>query len=245
MGKTPNISLPLSALPEVTISAGEMARALKVIAYKLNEWHLIDQESFSVLLGESSRLQRDRDATSWSLDIDRDNPVTFAESKDKNGNVIIPRLVCKGISVAQDQHELPPFLALDIAIEIDNVKREPVARWHVDLANEKESEMQPGPLVHLQYGGHNKGYRDKDHPLKEPRWCHPPMEVILLSEVVVANFHPEFWEELREDANWCDAISVGQKLCYTTYLRKMLNGLSISSKTLLHSMWASHWTAAA
>lgn len=193
-------------------------------------------------MSEVRRLQRNRDATSWHLEIDRDNPVTFATVKDKNGKPIFPRLVCKGIRVEQEQHHLPPFTALDIAIEVDDSEHCPVARWHVDLANDKETDMQPGPLIHLQYGGHMHGHRDKDHPLKIPRWCHPPMEIVLLCEVMAANFYTDIWEELREDLNWCRAVAVGQRLCYSAYLRKISMGFSVSSKTLLHSMWASQWT---
>jgi len=241
MASKPEILRGISLPPEITICAEEMANALSIVAHKLNHWNLINQEGFSVLLSEVARLQRQRTATSWGIDIDRETPVVFAQAEDKNGNAIYPRLVCAGITVKQDQHDRPPFSALDIAIEVNNPDRLPIARWHVDLANAKETEMQPGPLIHLQYGGHVHGHRELDHPLKEPRWCHPPMEIVLLCEVIVANFYPDYWELLREDMNWCQAISVGQKLCYSAYLRKMLTGFSVSSKTLLHSMWASDW----
>lgn len=227
--------------PEDTITAKAMGKALGTIAAKLDERGLITPNGFAALSGEALRLNRFKDSTTWSLEIDRYNPITFTETEDKNGASIFPQIVCEGINVCYQDPSYPPFIAFDIAIEIFDSNEAPVARWHVDLANENDGEMQSGPLTHLQYGGHVANHRDKDHPLKVPRWNHPPMDLILLCEVTAANFYPEKWEELREDPSWCSAISVGQKLCYTAYLKKMVSGLSVSSKTLLHSMWASEW----
>jgi len=227
--------------PDEAITAKVMAKALNTVATKLNEWGLVTPSGYSALVGEATRLGRFREETTWSLEIDRSNPIAFIESEDKNGNAIFPRIVCEGISVNYHHKSLPPFQAFDIAMEIVDETQSPVARWHIDLANEKDDGMQSGPLTHIQFGGHVQGHRDKDHPLKVPRWCHPPMDLILLCEVTAANFYTEFWEKLREDQNWCQAVSVGQRLCYSAYLRKMTSCLSVSSRTLLHSMWASEW----
>lgn len=223
------------------ISAKAMAKALNTVAVKLGEWGLITSQGMGALSTEAARLGRFKDKTEWSLEIDRSNPIVFDETKDKNGEPIFPRIVCEGIDVNYRHPEYPPFTAFDIAIEIVDQNQAPVARWHVDLANEKEDGMQSGPLTHIQFGGHVQGHREKDHPLKVPRWCHPPMDVILLCEVTAANFYPDEWTELREDPSWCQAVHLGQRLCYSAYLNKMSSSFAISNKTLLHSMWASEW----
>jgi len=227
--------------PEETVTAKDMARALNTVASKLDEWGLITPTGYSVLAGEARRLGRFKEGTIWQVEIDRSNPISFTESADKNGRPIFPRIVCEGISVDFHHKSLPPFHSFDIAMEIVDSKDEPVARWHIDLANEKDDGMQSGPLLHIQFGGHVQGFRDRDHPLKVPRWCHPPLDLILLCEVTAANFYTEYWEKLREDQNWCQAIAIGQKLCYSAYLRKLKSSLEVSSKSLLHSMWASEW----
>jgi len=223
------------------ISAKVMAKALNTVAAKLGEWGLVTSPGLGALTTEASRLNRFKDRTDWSLEIDRSNPICFAETKDKNGAAIFPRIVCEGITVNYQHPSYPPFTAFDIAIEVVDGDQAPVARWHVDLANEKDGGMQSGPLTHIQFGGHFQGHRDKDHPLKVPRWCHPPMDLILLCEVTVANFYTDEWTELREDPGWCQAVGVGQRLCYSAYLNKLRSSFSISSRTLLHSMWASEW----
>lgn len=228
-------------IPEEVFLAAEIGTAIETIAIKLLEFKVVTDSGYAVLAEEGRRLKAERDSTSWDIFVDRDNAIEFQETFDKNGSVIYPRITCPGISVVQEDHSKPPFRALDIAIEINNHDRLPVARWHVDWANSSELGAQPGPLVHLQYGGHNAGHRDHDHPLKVPRWCHPPMDLILICEVMAANFYEDEWESLREDQNWCGAISLGQRLCYSAYMRKISVGLSISSKTILHSMWAAEW----
>lgn len=231
-------------IPEETFEAGDMGAAIEIVARKLLEFDILTDAGHQVLAEEGRRLKAAKKSTSWSIFVDRDNAIVFRETFDKNGDIVTPRITCPGIYVKQDDHSRPPFSALDIAIEIDDENLTPVARWHVDWANESDAGCQPGPLVHLQFGGHNAGFRELDHPLKVPRWCHPPMELILMCEVMAANFYEEEWESLREDQNWCSAISLGQRFCYSAYIRKLNAGLSISSKSILHSMWASEWRSA-
>lgn len=228
---------------EITVTAGEMGHALNAVATKLLDTGVITPTGFTVLSDEVRRLKRHPDAKSWRMEIDRENAVTFEDTLSHDETIIKPRITCAGISVEQVRHDRPPFTALDIALEVEDENHNPLARWHVDWANGEGDEIQEGPLVHMQYGGHRPGHRDTDHPLKIPRWCHPPMDVLLLCEVVVANFYPDEWESLREDPSWCAAIALSQKLCYSAYVRKLADGLSISSKTLLQSMWAKRWIA--
>ncbi|UBB18554.1 hypothetical protein [Comamonas odontotermitis] len=228
-------------IPEKIYEAGEIGETIETAASKLFEFEILTDSGYSVLLEEGRRLKVEKKSTSWKIFIDRDNPIVFRETYDKNGDSINPRITCPGISVVQDDFSHPPFRALDIAIEIDNKEQKPIARWHLDWANTTNNVTQPGPLVHLQYGGHNAGYRELDHPLKVPRWCHPPMDLVLMCEVMAANFYEEQWQDLREDQNWNFAVSTAQQFCYSSYYRKFIAGFSTRSKSILHSMWATEW----
>jgi hypothetical protein len=223
------------------IKASDAAKALSTIANKLLEGDIVQPEGFAVLQRIAYDVARGKDAESWRIEIDRGEKLLFSKTTDKNGKPITPSIVAAGICVDQSRKNTPPFSALDIAIEIDDAQNAPVARWHLDLANEQNGTVQSGPLFHLQFGGHQHGYRHLDHPLKVPRWCHPPMEVALLCEVVAANFFTEHWVEIREDPNWCQSISLYQKLCYSSYLEKLSACLSVSSSTALNAMWAANW----
>ncbi|MBZ9854987.1 hypothetical protein LB566_14345 [Mesorhizobium sp. CA13] len=228
-------------MTEVTsVQAGS---SLATIGYKLLEFGIIQNEGFSSISRVSQKLKGGKDSLRWLVEVDRSEPIIFEEALDSKGNIIVPTITCEGIQVDQRKDVDHPFSALDIAIEIGDDKKQPVARWHVDLANEdeKNGQIQSGPLFHLQYGGHQHGFRELDEKLKEPRWCHPPMDVALLCEVVAANFFPEKWAQLIQDQTWCKSIKVFERLCYTQYIEKLTHSLGRNDSTALGCMWALHW----
>jgi hypothetical protein len=223
----------------MTITAAEAGAALATIATTLHRHQVIQPEGFVVLTRLSRELQLAKNALAWTVEVDRGAPILFKRTTDEKNRGVTPRIVAKGIEVEQGDGSILPFKALDIVLEINDDLSEPLSRWHLDLANKAGGVHQSGPMTHLQFGGHHHDERWRDHPLKVPRWCHPPMEVALLCEVVAANFYEEEWLDLREEANWCEAISVYERLCYTHYFERMTRSLSVSSSTALSSMWAS------
>jgi len=223
----------------MTISAAEAGNAMSTIATTLERHNIVEPEGYSVLSRLARELHLGKDAVAWLVEVDRGAPILFKRTKDEKSRWIKPRIVAKGIEIEQGDGTTLPFKALDIALEVNDDASEPLSRWHLDLANKPDGVPQSGPLTHLQFGGHHHDNRGQDHPLKVPRWCHPPMEIALLCEVVSANFYEEEWLGLRDEPNWCQAISLYQRLCYKHYFERMTNSLSISSSTALSSMWAS------
>lgn len=227
--------------PNHIVTASEMADAIDVAATRLIEAEIVEPEGFHVLSQLSRRIRRSTNSEAWTIEIDRGEPLLFVKARDKRGRSVVPRIVAAGIRVDQERPDRPPFTALDIALEVHDEDAVPVARWHFDLANINDNGPQAGPLFHLQYGGHHHGHRELDHPLKVPRWCHPPMDVLLLCEAVAANFYGDAWSDIRDERNWCAAIALSQTLCYSAYLRRLADCLSVSSSTALNRMWAGNW----
>lgn len=226
------------------VTAADVGAALNRIAVRLADVQILTREGQGVLSDKAGQIKRGRDSTAWSIAIDSGRPLTFSRFRDKNGREVTASMVVK-VSAAPANGSSPPFDRLDMVLLITDVAGEPVARWHLDLANEGPDGPQEGPLFHLQYGGHNPGMRHLDHPLKGPRWCHPPMEVGLFCEVVAANFFHETWRrELREDAGWCSAVRTLQKLCYGPYVAMMAAALNGGNSTALATMWADRWRPA-
>lgn len=225
----------------MTISAAAAGEAMTKVATKLRDNEILEQEGYGVLMRVSSELKRAKGAISWVIEVDRGQPIRFVKHRDRSGKTITPTIVAKRIRVDQGQRTTPPFTSLDLALEIDDEHGNPFSRWHLDLANAQGGAVQTGPLVHLQYGGHLHNAGHLDHPLKTPRWCHPPMELALLSEVVAANFFEKQWIEMRDDPGWCGAITLFQKLCYQHYAERLVQSLSQSATTTLNTMWASVW----
>lgn len=225
----------------MTIEAVSAGDALSVVATKLLESKILEPEGFAVLSRVSQELRRRKDAVSWVTEVDRGDPIRFVKHQDRCGKTISLAIIAKKITVDQKERRTPPFTTLDLALEIDDDQGNPVSRWHLDVANAKDGLAQSGPLIHLQYGGHHHGAGHLDHPLRTPRWCHPPMELALLSEVVAANFFEAQWIEMREDPGWCQSIALFQRLCYQHYADRLTTSLSQSSTTTLNTMWASAW----
>jgi hypothetical protein len=223
------------------VNAKQAGDALAVVARKLDNAGILTSEGAALLEREGRRIAGLKDRHSWDLLIDPDNPLKFAWTKDKNGEDIQP-LLSANLMIDQSLDGCPPFSALDIAIQFEDLASVPVARWHLDVANAHDVGFQPGPLFHLQFGGHQRGYRELDHRLKAPRWCHPPMEAALLSEVIAANFFEDKWLELREDVSWCEAISQFQRLCYPSYFNKLAIALNTPRSTVLKEVWAGDWS---
>lgn len=231
-------------LPDVNIKADEMQKAISSIASILIENGIITNQGYSVLSKVASSLKKLKNSQSWVIMIDRDMPLEFVPAEDvyKGIECVVPKISCELISVNQQNYNNLPFDSFDVSVQIDDMTNKPISRWHIDLANKKDDgRMQNGPLTHLQFGGHIPEQRSDDYPLKVPRWSHPPLDIILLCEVITANFYPKIWDKIKDTPCWCDAISVSQKLCYTVFLRRFVPQLSISNTTILNEFDASKW----
>lgn len=221
-------------------SADAMAQAIRKASCVLNENRLLVGNSFNSLSNEARRIGSLGDAAAWEITVDRNGPVKFIPITTETGQTVQVQILTS-LVVDQNIADQPPFKRQDIAIEIMNEVGSPIGRWHFDRANTHGQRIQEGPLFHLQFGGHNSGQRDLDYKLKVPRLAHPPMDLVLACELVVANFFSSVWAEFRLARSWCEAISVSQRLCYPVYLQKMSSGLFTSSSSILQTMWARNW----
>jgi hypothetical protein len=225
------------------IKAADAGDALQAIANKLRDANVIEPEGLNTLLRVSRDLKAKKRSRNWQLDVDRGAPIRFRQGTTSDGVQVRPKIDFARIHVNQDHTVRPPFDSLDLAIILEDDSGKSMSRWHIDQANSDASGVQAGPLFHLQFGGRNNGLdRSEDHPIKEPRWCHPPMELALASEMIVANFFDKAWQSLREDPSWCKNIRLFQTLCYESYLVRLQRCLDApSGSTMLRDVWASNW----
>lgn len=226
------------------IKACDAATALKAIANKLNMAQVLEPEGLNTLNMIVADLRTRNRKLDWLLEVDRGAPVRFKVGVTSDGKRVRPKIDFANIHVNQRISSRPPFDCFDLAVVLEDEMGNTLSRWHIDLANESGGAVQAGPLYHLQFGGRNNGHdRGEDHPVKEPRWCHPPMELALTSEMIVANFFQTAWQDLKEDRSWCQNINVFQKLCYESYLQRLQRCLEVpSGSTILHDVWSSNWS---
>jgi len=94
-----------------------------------------------------------------------------------------------------------------------------LARHHVDLANEGQA----GPAWHLQLGGlaADREAKSSLEWLDVPRWGVPPVDLMLLAEIALYNFHPDQWAELSEEGVWVDWIHRSETLVLTHWFDRL------------------------
>ena len=203
------------------ITAKDAATDLRNVASKLVGAGILLAESQEILMQEAGRLAKKRRAVDWDIAVPVDRSLRFEPAFDKNGSEVRVFLSAEHIRVNQSDETSSPFEALNAAIVVRDKDENIIARWHIDRAN-VGAEPQPGPLFHLQFGGHHPGDEEPDFALSIPRWCHPPLELALLCEVIAANFFHDKWDEqLRRDAGWCKAINTFQRLSFDYYIAKL------------------------
>jgi len=222
--------------------AREMATAIGVVVDKLLQHDILDAGSYSARERLLAQLRGLGHARQWSYTVDRTSGFQFRRLTDDHGDAYTPVVSVAGIDVQPGADGCPPVRRLDVSLELryDHVADRTV-RWHFDQANCHDDTVQPGPRFHLQFGGHVHQDRANDARLSIPRWSHPPMDLVLLLEVVAANFFEEQWRDLRDDNEWCHQIRVAQKLYFTHYHEKLQQCLNVSQSTFLKSVWADSW----
>lgn len=111
-------------------------------------------------------------------------------------------------------------------------------RCHFDLANLKQS----GPTYHLQIGGNPRAGEYCWYPkeLDLPRFPHQPLDLVLLCQLVVANFFPDEYQVIRQDTSWRWAITTAQKYLLEAYHTKCLDAIR-NERVLLDELWNKSW----
>ena len=107
-------------------------------------------------------------------------------------------------------------------------------RLHFDLANKG----QLGPKYHLQVGG--KPHDDEFHwfpdSLGVPRILHPPMDLVLATELIAANFYRKDYEKFKREAPWVDSMRTSQEYLLAGYFDQATRALK-DKKSLLDTFW--------
>ncbi len=177
-------------------TAGEMSNRLNSLVGQIARHNLVTPASISNLKEMATRLEKLKRSKEWAYSFGNRQNIEFTPTQEDAKVVCIPRLTAD--IVVSNASEVSPFRRLTLTIEIVDIRKNPITRWHIDQANEDQN----GPLFHLQGGGHWAGSskRDDELPIKSPRWAHPPLDIVLAVEMVIANFYP---------IKWVDGIDAG------------------------------------
>ncbi|MFK5971538.1 MAG: hypothetical protein QM487_15665 [Candidatus Marithrix sp.] len=229
-------------------TAKEMNSSLIYLSNLLCKKKLIAPDSKNRLDRCIAQLKKYNNKAEWEYIIESSNPIKFTPIPDKKLKQIYPQIYLDIKVESSEKNNFYPFKKLDLKIEILDIKGELQSRWHIDLANKKDDVLyQEGPLFHMQGGGHKPQANRKDElKISRPRWAMPPMELILTCEMILANFYPEKWKDIRNDKGWLKLIHIAQLMCYSAYYQQIHDCLfqhqqlipSSQSKSVLTTLWA-------
>ena len=101
-------------------------------------------------------------------------------------------------------------------------------RCHFDLAN-------PGqhvPKYHLQFGGNAREHELCWFPeiINLPRLAYPPMDLILVCQLIAANFYWEEYSNFREAPEWISTLRRSQRHLLKDYYKDCVNVLSRTAR---------------
>lgn len=225
------------------ISGTEMGKALEATVRRYCELGVLEDGSCSAVSAAVTRLKKAKKSNSWEYSVSKGDPIKFKDCVDPRDNSTFnPLIMVEKISVNTND-DFPYYEWVAVLVLEYKERGKTCPRWHFDLGNSE----QPGPRLHLQYGGHHHADRTLDETLKAPRWSTPPLDPILLMEVVAANFFESIWKtKLRDDRSLTKYIKLSEGLCYEALSRKMssylegINGNQARS-TFLGGCWNDNW----
>jgi hypothetical protein len=184
-------------------TASQMATRLNYLVTRLSELKIIDTNRTSGFYEALSGLKSQGNRRNWAYRIEKTKPLTFKSILNRKLNKEIYPRIYVDLSMNDEANNIKelPFKRLIVTLEILYTENNRlISRYHIDLADMRNGKFQNAPIFHLQFGGgNNPGTSELDvFKLKEPRWFYPPMDLVLMSEVVIANFYPDQWGKLKK-----------------------------------------------
>jgi hypothetical protein len=114
-----------------------------------------------------------------------------------------------------------------------------MSRFHFDVKC-SDTKRHPEPFSHFHIGGDSEvqEYCWLHSKIEIPRFPHPPMDLILLSELILASFFHEKSKELRVDPSWRSMVQFSQE----NFLKPYFNECNrvIDNPESVHTTLLSH-----
>jgi hypothetical protein len=106
-------------------------------------------------------------------------------------------------------------------------------RFH--LEQKEKNVTLPEPICHLNFGGKQspEEYCWIPTTIKEPRFPHPPMDIVLLLEYILLNYYPNETQDFRNGREWIDIVRFSQKLFQEKYFEACNSWLIDDDNTYL------------
>jgi hypothetical protein len=117
-------------------------------------------------------------------------------------------------------------LTFDLLIWGEDEERDLLSAWHLDrhIANEEDQMYSDHPIYHFQFGGERMWEQIDDYGgvllPESPRVAYPPMDAVLATNFVLANFFGDEWKSLvgeNGDSEYLKLLSDAQNRFWRPY----------------------------
>lgn len=194
------------------------------------------------------RDQRRAGSFRWQFLIPRESPITFKENSDRLQADVTGIIEGEGDEVKEVRTllrvwSLNEALCYRAGIDAEQVKakfdqtgRRVIARFHFEPRATHIAS--PEPIYHLQVGGVALENENCWFPkqLEVPRFHFPPMDIVLLCELVLVNLFPKSSRNLREKPEWKRLVVKSQNAFQGSYFNKFCSYVNSTTDTILGNL---------
>jgi hypothetical protein len=229
----------------------EYARNLQILVQQQYLGAYLETGSKEALLervrqfSDFARTSRKAKPLRWQFSILRERPLKFKEN-EKRLQVDLAGMIdgegddVKEVKTLLRVWSLDGTMCYRVGVDSDEVKkkfeqtgRRVIVRFHFDCR--AANVTKPEPTYHLQVGGNALDEENCWFPeqLEIPRFHFPPMDIVLLSELVLINFFHQQSENLRKKPEWVSLVRKSQDAFQEGYFGVFHSCFENTSNTLL------------
>jgi len=194
---------------------------------------------------DSARTSRKVKPVRWQFSIPRERALKFKEN-EKRLQVDLAGIIegegddVKEVRTLLRVWSLDGTMCYRVGVDSDEVKRKfeqtgrrVIVRFHFDC--KAPNVTKPEPIYHLQVGGNALDEENCWFPeqLEIPRFHFPPMDIVLLTELVLVNFFDQQSENLRKKPEWVSLVRKSQDAFQLRYFAVFHSSFKNTSNTLL------------
>ncbi|MEW6663806.1 MAG: hypothetical protein AB1512_01125 [Thermodesulfobacteriota bacterium] len=189
--------------------------------------------------------QQARRNRQWVWTIPRERPLTFRENEQRlqvdlagkiageGDNVVEVRTLMRVWSLDSSMCYRVGIDSVEIEEKLRRIGRRVLVRYHFDCR--AGNATRPEPFYHLQVGGNAVEDENCWFPIRLdiPRFHFPPMDIVLLCELVLVNFFDQQSEDLRKKPEWVSLVRKSQEAFQGRYFQEFFSILKDETNTLL------------
>lgn len=205
--------------------------------------------SKEILLERVRMLRAQRKGGSWwQFSIPRESPLTFKENSDRLQADVMGIIEGEGDEVKEVRTllriwSLDEALCYRAGIDAEQVRskfaetgQRVMVRFHFD--RRAKHVTRPEPIYHLQVGGVALENENCWFPkqLDIPRFHFPPMDIVLLCELVLMNLFHKSSRNLREKPEWKKLVMKSQNAFQGSYFNKFYSYVNSTTNTILGNL---------